>query len=109
VTWQSRSISRSLRWTNTFHLPKRAQIAGDTDLAEKLATEALQIGTDCGQPRICCRSALPPTSISPWVDHRPVLLCRGRNFCGEGLSVEAMLTPPSYGAAVGLLRRVPAS
>jgi class 3 adenylate cyclase len=37
-------------WTNTFHLSKRAQIAGDSDLAEKLATEALQIGTDCGQP-----------------------------------------------------------
>ncbi len=39
-----------LSWTNTFHLSKRAQIAGDTDLAEQLATEALQIGTDCGQP-----------------------------------------------------------
>ena len=39
-----------LSWTNTFHLAKRAQIAGDTDLAEQLATEALQIGTDCGQP-----------------------------------------------------------
>lgn len=40
----------TLSWTNTFHLAKRAQIAGDTDLAEQLATEALQIGTDCGQP-----------------------------------------------------------
>ncbi len=39
-----------LSWTNTFHLSKRAQIAGNTDLAEQLATEALQIGTDCGQP-----------------------------------------------------------
>jgi class 3 adenylate cyclase len=39
-----------LSWTNTYHLSKRAQIAGDTNLAEKLATEALQIGTDCGQP-----------------------------------------------------------
>ena len=39
-----------LSWTNTFHLAKRAQIAGDTELAEQLATEALQIGTDCGQP-----------------------------------------------------------
>ena len=28
----------------------RAQIAGDTDQAEQLATEALQIGTDGGQP-----------------------------------------------------------
>ena len=37
-------------WTNTFHLAKRAQIAGDTNLAEQMATEALQIGTDCGQP-----------------------------------------------------------
>ena len=40
----------TLSWTNTFHLAKRAQIAGDSDLAEQLATEALQIGTDCGQP-----------------------------------------------------------
>ena len=39
-----------LSWTNTFHLAKRAQIAGDTDLAEQMATEALKIGTDCGQP-----------------------------------------------------------
>ena len=39
-----------LNWTNTYHLSKRAQIAGDSDLAEQLATEALQIGTDCGQP-----------------------------------------------------------
>ena len=28
----------------------RAQIAGDTDRAEQLATEALQIGTDGGEP-----------------------------------------------------------
>jgi len=39
-----------LSWTNTFNLAKRAQIAGDTELAEQLATRALQIGTDCGQP-----------------------------------------------------------
>ena len=39
-----------LSWTNTFNLAKRAQIAGDTELAEQLATKALQIGTDCGQP-----------------------------------------------------------
>jgi class 3 adenylate cyclase len=39
-----------LSWTNTFNLAKRAQISGDTDLAEQLATGALQIGTDCGQP-----------------------------------------------------------
>ena len=40
----------TLSWTNTFHLAKRAQIAGDIELAQQLATEALQIGTDCGQP-----------------------------------------------------------
>ena len=39
-----------LNWTNTFHRAKRALIAGDTDRAEQLATEALQIGTDSGQP-----------------------------------------------------------
>jgi hypothetical protein len=39
-----------LNWEYTFHLSKRAQITGDTDEAERLATEALQIGTDCGQP-----------------------------------------------------------
>lgn len=39
-----------LSWTNTFNLAKRAQIAGDTELAEQLATKALEIGTDCGQP-----------------------------------------------------------
>ena len=39
-----------LNWEYTFHLAKRAQITGDTDEAERLATEALQIGTDCGQP-----------------------------------------------------------
>jgi hypothetical protein len=38
-------------------LAKRAQIAGDTDLAEQLATEALQIGTDCGQPDAASSSA----------------------------------------------------
>jgi class 3 adenylate cyclase len=40
----------TLSWTNAVHLAKRAQIAGDTDLAEQLATEALQIGTESGQP-----------------------------------------------------------
>ena len=39
-----------LELDETFHLAKRAQIAGDTDRAEQLATEALQIGTDGGQP-----------------------------------------------------------
>ena len=37
-------------WGHTFVCALRAQIAGDTDRAEELATEALRIGTDCGQP-----------------------------------------------------------
>ena len=36
-------------WGHTFFLGLRAQIAGDTDRAEQLATEALRIGTDSGQ------------------------------------------------------------
>jgi len=37
-------------WVHTFRRATRAQIAGDTDQAEQLATEALQIGTDGGEP-----------------------------------------------------------
>ncbi len=37
-------------WGHTFLQAQRAFIAGDTDRAEALATEALQIGTDSGQP-----------------------------------------------------------
>jgi class 3 adenylate cyclase len=37
-------------WGHTFVRSLRAQIAGDTDLAEQYATEALQIGTEGGQP-----------------------------------------------------------
>lgn len=37
-------------WGHTFLQAQRAFIAGDTDRAETLATEALQIGTDSGQP-----------------------------------------------------------
>jgi tetratricopeptide (TPR) repeat protein len=37
-------------WDHTFVSSLPAQIAGDTDRAEQLATKALQIGTDCGQP-----------------------------------------------------------
>jgi class 3 adenylate cyclase len=40
----------SLNWEYTFHLAKRAQIAGNIDEAEQLATKALHIGTDGGQP-----------------------------------------------------------
>jgi hypothetical protein len=37
-------------WGHMFVRSLRAQIAGDTDLAEQYATEALQIGTEGGQP-----------------------------------------------------------
>jgi hypothetical protein len=37
-------------WGHLFECSLRAQIAGDTDLAEQFATEALQVGTDGGQP-----------------------------------------------------------
>jgi class 3 adenylate cyclase len=39
-----------LTWGNTFMRAQRALIAGDTDRAEQLATEALQVGTDSGEP-----------------------------------------------------------
>jgi class 3 adenylate cyclase len=37
-------------WGHSFVRSLRAQIAGDTDLAEQYATEALEIGNDGGQP-----------------------------------------------------------
>ncbi len=40
----------SLNWEYTFHLAKRAQIAGTIEEAEALAGQALQIGLDSGQP-----------------------------------------------------------
>jgi hypothetical protein len=40
----------SLNWELTYARAGRAQIAGDNDRAEELATEALQLGTDCGEP-----------------------------------------------------------
>ncbi len=40
----------TLSWVNTFERATRALIAGDTERAEQLATEAVQIGTDSGQP-----------------------------------------------------------
>jgi class 3 adenylate cyclase/tetratricopeptide (TPR) repeat protein len=40
----------TLNWADTFTRAMRAQIAGDPDQIEQLATEALQIGTDSGQP-----------------------------------------------------------
>lgn len=46
----------SLQWEYTFHMSKRAQIAGDLAEAEKLAQEAAMIGAECGQPdaQMCC-------------------------------------------------------
>ncbi len=40
----------SLNWVLTFVRATRAQISGDTDRAEQLAEEALQIGTEGGEP-----------------------------------------------------------
>jgi DNA-binding SARP family transcriptional activator len=39
-----------LNWVHTLQRATRALIAGDSEQAEQLATEALQIGTDGGQP-----------------------------------------------------------
>lgn len=45
-----------LKWEYTFHMSKRAQIAGDLAEAEKLAQQAAMIGVECGQPdaQMCC-------------------------------------------------------
>jgi tetratricopeptide (TPR) repeat protein len=40
----------TMKWMQTFHTAQRALLAGDTDRAEALATEALQIGTDNAVP-----------------------------------------------------------
>ena len=40
----------ALNWEYTFHIAKRKLIAGDTDEAELLATEALTLGMESGQP-----------------------------------------------------------
>ena len=50
-----RSISERLRqpilmWVTAFHEAAQALVIGDCERAEELATEALQIGTDSGQP-----------------------------------------------------------
>ena len=42
----------TLNWVHNYMRALRAQIAGDTDEAEQFATEALQIGTDSGQPDV---------------------------------------------------------
>ncbi|MGD0313857.1 MAG: AAA family ATPase [Acidimicrobiales bacterium] len=50
-----RSLSDKLRqpildWITTFHEGAQALLSGDHERAEVLATEALAIGTECGQP-----------------------------------------------------------
>src|SRR5438270_642271 len=45
-----RSCSASWRWSATFAQCWRVLLAGDADAAEALAVEALQLGTDTGQP-----------------------------------------------------------
>jgi class 3 adenylate cyclase len=40
----------TLNWVDTYVRATRAMIAGDTDLAERLANQAFQIGTDGGEP-----------------------------------------------------------
>ena len=40
----------SLNWLKTLSRATRALVAGDADVAEQLATEALQIETDSGEP-----------------------------------------------------------
>jgi tetratricopeptide (TPR) repeat protein len=40
----------TMNWVLTFDRATRAQVAGDTEEAERLALEALQIGTDIGEP-----------------------------------------------------------
>ncbi len=42
----------TLHWMNTMHCAGWALIAGDSDRAEQLAKEALQIGADGGQPDV---------------------------------------------------------
>ena len=39
-----------LQWEYSFHMAKRAQLAGDLAEAERLATEAFTIGSESGQP-----------------------------------------------------------
>ncbi len=83
-----------LSWTNTYHLSKRAQIAGDSDLAEKLATEALQIGTDCGQP-----------DAASFFSGQLMVVCTQRGTLGDLIPlIEQMVDEAS--APVGILTSV---
>ena len=52
---QARSLSDRLRqpilmWVTAFHEAAQALLVGDPDRADTLAGEALEIGTECGQP-----------------------------------------------------------
>jgi DNA-binding SARP family transcriptional activator len=49
-TMAERLDQPNLRWEQLFIRATRALIAGDTEVAEELATESLRIGSDCGQP-----------------------------------------------------------
>ncbi len=48
--WAGQLDQLSLKWVSAWVRGGQAQIAGDIDEAERLATEALQLGTDCGEP-----------------------------------------------------------
>jgi class 3 adenylate cyclase/tetratricopeptide (TPR) repeat protein len=50
VSLTARLEQPMLSWSTTAYRAARSLIAGDTDRAEELATEALKIGTDSGQP-----------------------------------------------------------
>lgn len=51
MTTISRRVGQPmLLWNSRYHLARRAMLAGDPDEAERLATEALEIGTGGGQP-----------------------------------------------------------
>jgi len=49
-TLSERLQQPTMRWTTTFNEAADALVAGDADRAEELATRAVQIGTDSGQP-----------------------------------------------------------
>lgn len=49
-TMAERLDQPNLAWEQLFIRATRALIAGDTEVAEQLATESLRIGSDCGQP-----------------------------------------------------------
>jgi DNA-binding SARP family transcriptional activator len=53
-----------LTWALTIWRAGRAMIAGDADQAERLATEALQIGTDSGQPDATLLFGMQVVSVS---------------------------------------------